>query len=154
MNTLKLLSTSAEDTETIGFRLGNILKKSQRPVIILLYGSLGSGKTTLVKGIASAVGINSRDVGSASFVIVAEYESEPPFCHIDLYRLSGMSEAEDMGLWDYLYREAITVVEWADRLDYFPDAAIKINIEDLKDNSRTIQIEGLNEEDRYYIEDN
>ena len=71
----------------IGFRLGNLLRPHS---VVCLYGELGAGKTTFVKGIAQALGISDRDITSASFTIIAEYDSEIPLYHIDLYRLEKM----------------------------------------------------------------
>ncbi|MFN3740853.1 MAG: tRNA (adenosine(37)-N6)-threonylcarbamoyltransferase complex ATPase subunit type 1 TsaE, partial [Thermodesulfovibrionales bacterium] len=94
---LTLISNSEKETFEIGKRLGNLLKKSS---IICLYGGLGSGKTVFIKGLASAFGIPPREIGSASFVLAAEYPTEPPFFHIDLYRIECI-ENEDW-IWDYI----------------------------------------------------
>ena len=83
----QIITSSAEETERLGHSLGALLKKKGVAATVCLYGDLGAGKTTFVKGFALAFGIPAREVGSASFVIVAEYETAPPFYHIDLYRL-------------------------------------------------------------------
>src|SRR5512147_573532 len=98
-----LVTRSAEETERIGFELGRFLKARGETRTVLLYGDLGAGKTTLVKGIALAFGLPKRDVGSASFVIIAEYETSPPLYHIDLYRVEQGAELEELGIWDYMY---------------------------------------------------
>ncbi len=147
---LELISDSAKQTEAIGHRIGNLLKHKVLPCVALLYGDLGAGKTTLIKGIASALGIDSREVGSASFVIVAEYESNPPLCHIDLYRIDS-AEADEIGLWDYLSKEAITVIEWADRVKGL-EGVFKIRIVEMESNKRVITIEGIDEKDRDYLQ--
>ncbi|MEW6602915.1 MAG: tRNA (adenosine(37)-N6)-threonylcarbamoyltransferase complex ATPase subunit type 1 TsaE, partial [Nitrospirota bacterium] len=73
---MKLQSESDAETRAIGRRLGGQLKKGD---VVCLYGELGAGKTTMVKGIASAFGINERDITSASFTIIAEYNANVPF---------------------------------------------------------------------------
>jgi len=84
---MKILSNSPDETKDIGFRLGRLLKAGD---IVGLYGDLGAGKTTMVKGIAKAVGIDEREIVSASFTIIAEYETDPPLS-ILIYIASNMA---------------------------------------------------------------
>jgi tRNA threonylcarbamoyladenosine biosynthesis protein TsaE len=141
---VKLLSRSPDDTEEIGFRLGKILRAGD---VVGLYGDLGTGKTTMVKGIAKAFGINRRDVTSASFTIIAEYPGEPPFYHIDLYRIGAESDLESTGIWDCIGRDSVSVIEWAEKLG---DVAIKdfirVTIDDAGNDRREITIEGTDEQ--------
>jgi tRNA threonylcarbamoyladenosine biosynthesis protein TsaE len=143
---LKIITRSPGETEEIGLKIGNILK-AQRGATVCLYGDLGAGKTTLIKGIASAIGIPERDIGSASFVIVAEYETTPPFYHIDLYRVEREDDIDDLGIWEYIGSGGIAVVEWAERLSELPEDAIKVRMNYVDENSREIIIEGINEKD-------
>lgn len=141
---MKLLSRSPDDTEEIGFRLGKILRAGS---VVGLYGDLGTGKTTMVKGIAKAFGINRRDVTSASFTIIAEYPGEPPFYHIDLYRIGAGNDLESTGIWDCIGRDSVSVIEWAEKLG---DVAIKdfirVIIDDAGNDRREITIEGTDEQ--------
>jgi tRNA threonylcarbamoyladenosine biosynthesis protein TsaE len=143
---LRIITKSPSETEGVGFRLGMFLKM-QRGATVCLYGDLGAGKTTLIKGIASAFGISERDIGSASFVIVAEYETTPPFYHIDLYRVERENDIDDLGIWEYIGSGGIAVVEWAERLSELPEDAIKVRMNYVDENSREIIIEGINEKD-------
>lgn len=138
-----LVTRSGEETERFGMELGRALKTRGEAWTVLLYGDLGAGKTTLVKGIASAFGIPERDVGSASFVIVAEYETSPPLYHIDLYRVEKSGELEELGIWDYIDSRGIAVVEWAERLPEEPENAIEVRITHRADDTREIVIDGL-----------
>ena len=81
---MRLQSKNEIETLHFGQRLGKKLKPGD---IVCLYGELGAGKTTVTKGIASAFGIKERDITSASFTIIAEYDNDIPFYHIDLYRI-------------------------------------------------------------------
>ncbi|MBI5638797.1 MAG: tRNA (adenosine(37)-N6)-threonylcarbamoyltransferase complex ATPase subunit type 1 TsaE [Nitrospirae bacterium] len=142
---MKLTGSSPEDTEAIGYKLGRLLKAGD---VVGLYGDLGTGKTTMVKGIARAFGIGSRDVTSASFTIIAEYASSPPFYHIDLYRIERGSDLDDTGIWDCLGRESVAVIEWAERIgDELSRDFIKVFLTDLGDGRREIAIDGIHEED-------
>ncbi len=147
MNYIKTISNSRDETELIGFKLGNILKKLGGPTTIYLFGDLGSGKTVLIKGIAKSYGIAPRDIGSASFVIVAEYETSPPFYHIDLYRIEGDDALESLGIWEYIDSSGITAIEWAERLSEIPEESIKVKLKFLGEESREIIIEGIDEKD-------
>ena len=137
---MKFKSNSEAETKEIGFRLGNIIKRGD---VVCLYGDLGSGKTTMVKGIARALGIRERDITSASFSIIIEYDSDIPFYHIDLYRIQH-NEAASLGLHEYLGKEGISVVEWAERAEKeMPENSIKITLEYTGENSRDIAVNGV-----------
>lgn len=122
---MKLHSRSEAETKEIGRRLGKMLERGD---VVCLFGELGAGKTTMVKGIASALGIKERDITSASFSIIVEYETDPPFYHIDLYRIT-RKEVASLGLHECLGREGISVIEWAERAeDEMPDRSKKVRI--------------------------
>ncbi len=136
-----LQSKSDTDTREIGRRLG---KKLHSGNVVCLYGELGSGKTTMVKGIASVFGIEERDITSPSFTIIAEYDADIPFNHIDLYRLSG-SDVTDLGLHEYFAGEGISIIEWAERAEKeIPEDSIKVRIGYTGESTREIEIEGIN----------
>lgn len=136
---MKLLSNSEAETKDIGRRLGQKLKRGDT---VCLYGELGSGKTVMVKGIASAFGISERDITSASFTIVAEYNADVPFYHIDLYRLNDR-EAAELGLQDYIGGNSISVIEWAERAESeLPSGHISVRFRHISENEREIIIEG------------
>lgn len=141
---LRIITKSPSETEDAGLRLGRFLKAKGKGTV-LLYGDLGAGKTVFVKGAASAFGIAKRDIGSASFVIAAEYETSPPFYHIDLYRVEHKEDIEALGIWEYIDSEGVAVVEWAERLVESPENAIKVKINYCNENSREIIIEGIDE---------
>lgn len=137
---MRLLSNSENETKEIGFRLGKRLKKGD---VVCLYGELGAGKTTMIKGIATAVGIDERDITSASFIIIAEHDAEVPFYHIDLYRVSA-EEVSDLGLHEYINREGITVIEWAEKAEKeLSGGTINVRIDYRDEGSRVIDIKGI-----------
>jgi tRNA threonylcarbamoyladenosine biosynthesis protein TsaE len=142
---VRLPSASPEETEAVGFRLGKLLHAG---AVVGLYGDLGTGKTTMVRGIASALGIDRRDVTSASFTIIAEYPGRCPFFHIDLYRIEKEEDLDATGIWDCLGGDGISVIEWAERLGTAKiNGMVQVEIADRGDGFREISIEGLNEED-------
>ncbi|RJR16104.1 MAG: tRNA (adenosine(37)-N6)-threonylcarbamoyltransferase complex ATPase subunit type 1 TsaE [Nitrospiraceae bacterium] len=137
---MTLQSKSDSETKEIGYRLGQQLKRGH---VVCLYGELGAGKTTMVKGIASAFGINERDITSASFTIIAEYNVSIPFYHIDLYRITP-DEITELGLQEYLGGDGIAVIEWAERAEgEIPEQSIRVYLRHNEDNTREIEIKGL-----------
>ncbi len=135
-----LQSKSEVETQEIGRKLGRKLKRGD---VVCFYGELGSGKTTMIKGVASAFEIDEREITSASFIIIAEHEGVMPFYHIDLYRI-GQGQAGDIGLREYLHGDGVSVIEWAERdEDDIPDESIKIRMVHTGESSRTIEIEGV-----------
>ncbi|MBI4697958.1 MAG: tRNA (adenosine(37)-N6)-threonylcarbamoyltransferase complex ATPase subunit type 1 TsaE [Nitrospirae bacterium] len=135
-----LHSRSESETKEIGMRLGSKLKAGD---IVCLPGALGSGKTTMVKGMATAIGIDERDVASASFIIIAEYKGALPFYHIDLYRLDP-DRISDIGLYEYLGRNGIAVIEWPENAgDEIPEKCIRVRLNYAGETERDIVIEGI-----------
>lgn len=145
---MRLLSKGPGETFGYGFKLGRLLKKGD---IVCLFGELGSGKTTFVKGIASALSIPERDITSASFTIIAEYAGTSgntyiPFYHIDLYRIKDAGELDSIGIEEYIGRDGISVIEWAERLGKMEDS-ISVTFTILNGEEREIIIEGIDEKD-------
>jgi len=137
---MKLQSNSEAETREIGRRIGERLKAGD---VVCLFGELGAGKTTLVKGVASAFGIPDRDITSASFTIIAEYDSSVPFYHIDLYRLSG-DEVPELGIQEYLGTGGVAIIEWAEKArEYITDDSIRITLSHRGYEGRDIEITGL-----------
>jgi tRNA threonylcarbamoyladenosine biosynthesis protein TsaE len=142
----RYVSRGPEDTREIGCRIGRLLKPGD---IVGLYGELGAGKTTMVKGIAGALGIMDREIMSASYTIISEYASEPPFIHVDLYRIESFDEAEDIGLWEQIGGHGISVIEWAEKLEgLLPDDTIRVSIVAAGETERDIRVYGIDEKHR------
>ena len=115
---LEYTTGSAADTIRVG---AQILEALRPPVLLILTGTLGAGKTTLVKGIAEALGAAERDeVTSPTFTLVHEYEGErdgkPVYLyHLDLYRLENERQVEALGIDELLEDEAVVLVEWGEK---------------------------------------
>jgi len=136
---LRVLANSPEETEAAGRQLASTLAPGS---VVCLYGGLGAGKTVFVKGMASALGIEPGDIISASYTIIAEYDSSPPLYHADLYRLENGADLEDLGLYDYMDGQGITVIEWAERLPAVEtEGAVKVHISLVTQDSREIIID-------------
>jgi tRNA threonylcarbamoyladenosine biosynthesis protein TsaE len=138
------VSRSEQETFELGFDIGKQLSGGE---IILLSGSLGAGKTLLVKGIAQALGVDEDDVSSPSFTLVNPYDGRLRLYHIDLYRLDeGASAAHAVDLDELLSDErAVIVIEWAERMGRYPlpPGTWGISISGDGDAPRTISINDL-----------
>lgn len=137
---MKFYSNSAAETEKIGERLASKLDGYE---VIAFYGDLGAGKTTFTRGIANYFGLKEQ-VSSPTFALVHEYgEEETKIYHFDMYRIESMEDLESTGFFDYLDR-GIILVEWSENIEKcLPLDKIKINIEKDGENSRIIDIEGI-----------
>ena len=146
---MQYTSKNAEETESLGIRLGNSLKKGD---VISLRGSLGAGKTVLAKGIAKALDIEEAIV-SPTFTIVQEYNGSMKMYHMDLYRLSGEDEFESMGGEEFLYPDGITLVEWSEKIEsMLPDNTIYVEIGINSDVTREISIKREGTDYEYSID--
>jgi len=135
-----IISSSADETIELGRRLGSQLKGGE---VIAVCGSLGSGKTHLIKGIAAGAGAkNHRNVNSPTFVIVNEYAGRLDIYHIDAYRLNSVAEFEMLGFDDFCYPLSVVLIEWADKIESAIQAIdyIRIELEHTGENKRKIHI--------------
>lgn len=110
--------------------------------ILLFYGAMGSGKTTLIKELAKQLGV--EDVTSSpTFSLVNEYHSSTGerIYHFDFYRIEDESEAYDMGIEEYFDRNAWCFVEWPEKVEnLLPLESVVIKLTINPDDTRTIQI--------------
>ncbi len=138
---MEFITKSPEETEAIGFRLGNILKPN---TVLAFTGDLGAGKTAFTRGLARGLGASER-VTSPTYTIVNEYLSgRLPLFHFDMYRLSASDELWDIGWEDYLLRGGICAVEWSENVADALENPVTVRIEKLEENTRKITIWGGN----------
>ena len=132
-----------DETINIGKELGNTAKKGD---VFCLLGDLGTGKTMLSKGIAMGLGLNEEEITSPTFTIVNTYDNlSLPLYHFDVYRITDLSEMDDIGYEDMFYGDGVCIVEWADMIrDLIPNNATWITIQkdlDKGNDYRKISIE-------------
>lgn len=137
------VTTTSNEKETVelGRKIGALLGPGD---VIALTGSLGAGKTTLVKGLATGLGIgDTRKVRSASFLLIAEYKARIPIYHFDAYRLEGASEMYDLGCDEIFWGDGVSVVEWADRVEgCLPEDYLKISMFIEGPTARRVEVSG------------
>jgi len=133
-----IIAREACDAEDIGVDLAGELRDG---MLVSLVGPLGSGKTTIVKGIAKGLLITDVVV-SPSYVLAREYKGRLALHHVDAYRLSSLNELAEAGLdADLPPEHGVTVVEWPERIDGLVEASdILVTIELLEDEARQVTI--------------
>lgn len=129
---IEIVTRSREETEALGQRVGRAAHPGD---VIALWGELGAGKTTFVRGVARGTG-SVAPVASPTFQLVRVYPGRVQLAHVDLYRLEKGDELRDIGL-EELLEAGAAVVEWGERLDV-EDAAF-IEFEHLGGDRRLIK---------------
>lgn len=110
----KIIIKDENETREFARTLAQDLKKGD---IVALVGELGTGKTTLSKYIAEALGV-TEPVTSPTFTIVQEYHSgRLPLYHFDVYRIENVEEMYQIGYEEYFYGDGVSIVEWADIIE-------------------------------------
>ncbi|MFB3920453.1 MAG: tRNA (adenosine(37)-N6)-threonylcarbamoyltransferase complex ATPase subunit type 1 TsaE [Terriglobia bacterium] len=136
---LEVVTHSPEETLAFGRELAAELRT---PCLVLLEGELGSGKTTLAKGIVSGLGTaREEEVTSPTFTLVHEYGRDPRVYHLDLYRVESARELATLGLDELWAQDAIVIVEWGEKLwDNPPAPRVRIQLEHISSDERRITV--------------
>lgn len=139
---MTLLSASEAQTLMIARRLAAALPG---PVVVLLVGELGAGKTAFTRGFLEGLdAADSRQVHSPTFTLVNEYRSpRGKVYHVDLYRLESERDFRSIGLEEILDAGCWVLVEWADKLPRPVSGAIRVELRQQDDDTREIEIQGL-----------
>src|ERR1700732_3998601 len=153
----EFISHSSEETIAKGREIAGKLRP---PVIVMLTGELGSGKTTLTKGIISGLGAaREEEVTSPTFNLVHEFrgnnlngsEPGPRSCkvyHVDLYRIENFHDLESLGLEDALSEKAIVIIEWPEHFTFRTDwPTVEIRLDHAGGDARRIAISDLKTEE-------
>ncbi len=130
------------ETIDLGANLGRRLKPG---AVVLLIGNLGSGKTTLAKGIVRGLRAGEEgDVSSPTFTLIHEYGEPTRVYHVDLYRLDDARQTASLGLEEILEREAVTLIEWGERFpELWPASRVEIELRRAGDEEREVEVRRL-----------
>ena len=133
----EFISHNQAQTEDIGARLAQALTGGE---VLALYGGLGAGKTAFTRGLARGLGI-ARPVTSPTFTLLHQYKGRLALNHFDVYRLSSVEEAEDIGIDEIMQTDGVTVIEWPERVEeLLDDKTIVIKIEGSGDETRVLTV--------------
>ncbi len=131
-----------DDIESYGKIIACLLKNKD---VIIMIGSLGYGKTTLTRNIAKS--LESEDIiTSPTFTIINEYNiilenEESVLRHVDLYRLESEDDIDSIGLYDIIYSDGVSIIEWGDKfINFFEKPYYILEIERLDDNNRNFKL--------------
>jgi tRNA threonylcarbamoyladenosine biosynthesis protein TsaE len=140
--TEEVITHSAEETTQWGREFA---KRLQPPVLVLLTGDLGTGKTTLTKGIVAGLGAASEDeVTSPTFTLVHVYGTidAAKVYHADLYRIENFHDFETLGLEDVFAKPAVVILEWSERFPLpSPWPQVRLRLEHLGGDARRITVD-------------
>ena len=133
-----VITEGPEETVRLGEELAHMLRPGD---VVALVGELGSGKTTLVKGIAQGLFVK-EPVISPSFLLARSYRGRMPLHHLDAYRVNSPEELVEVGLLELLPpEEGVTVVEWADRVEeLIPPGSLWVHLEHLDQDRRRLTL--------------
>ncbi|MGC2890073.1 MAG: tRNA (adenosine(37)-N6)-threonylcarbamoyltransferase complex ATPase subunit type 1 TsaE [Candidatus Acidiferrum sp.] len=133
----EIITHSSEETMNWGREFAKRLKA---PVLVLLTGELGSGKTTLTKGIVTGLGAaREEEVTSPTFTLVHVYGNSAKVYHADLYRIESFHDFETLGLEDVFAKPAVVILEWSERFPLpSPWPQVRIRLEHRGGDARRI----------------
>ncbi len=111
--------------------------------VVALYGELGSGKTTFIKGLAAGLGAEKVEgVRSPTFVLLNLYKGRLPVYHMDLYRVQNVERLYDIGYEEYAFGEGVLVIEWAEKAEQaLPPGTIRVSLRSVGKRSREVRLE-------------
>ena len=141
MNEFLFDAPSEQDTDRLGAALAELLAPG---TVVSLCGTLGAGKTRLVQAIASALGVDRKEVTSPTFVLMQRYEGTLPICHLDAYRLRDDDEFLELGPEEFFDGPGITLIEWGDKVRAcLPREHLEVQIEVLGDHARRFRVRAV-----------
>ena len=105
---------SSDETIALGEKIGSLLKPGD---IIAMTGTLAAGKTTITKGIATALGIKDT-ITSPTCCLISEYQgTKMPLYHMDVYRLDSVEDFINLGVDDMLFGDGVCIIEWSEKVE-------------------------------------
>ena len=130
------ITNSPETTEHAAKEFASTLKGNE---VVALYGGLGMGKTTFVRGLCSFFGIDSG-VSSPTFAIVNEYSGKIKIFHFDMYRINSWDDLYSTGFFDYI-GQGLCIIEWSENIEAaLPDNTVRVEFQKGEnDNDRIIK---------------
>lgn len=127
--------------EEIGPAAKEFIRAMGDHTVFAFYGKMGAGKTTFIKAVCEALGVEDI-ITSPTFAIINEYRSDSGelIYHFDFYRIKKIEEVYDMGYEDYFYSGALCFIEWPELVEeLLPEETVKISMEEQPDGSRIVK---------------
>jgi len=136
---MEFVAKSIDDLDSICEKLIDQFKHK----VVLFYGEMGNGKTTLIKQLCKKLGV-SESTSSPTFSIVNEYKTDKnnTIYHFDFYRIKNESEVLDFGYEEYLFSGNYCFIEWPEKIpNMLPDDVVKVTINKDENNFRIIEVD-------------
>ena len=136
---LRLELDSLEATVRVGQALGQALPER---ALVLVYGAMGAGKTTLIKSICAGLGIAPEVVISPTYTLVNVYPGPISAYHVDLYRLEHPQELAQLDRQDWINPAGITLIEWPELAEALlaGEAVLRLTVEDAGPSQRRLTL--------------
>lgn len=131
-----------ENTESLAAAAQQFVGAMGERRVFAFYGKMGAGKTTFIKAICEALGVEDV-VTSPTFAIVNEYKAiRGAMYHFDFYRIKNLREAYDIGCEEYFYSGCPCFIEWPELIEeLLPEDTVKVSIEVQEDGSRIVSLD-------------
>lgn len=143
MNDWAVETTSPEQTRRLGRCLGQLIRQ---PLVVLLSGDLGAGKTCFTQGLALGLEVSEEEpVVSPSYTLMNPYRGRLELFHFDLYRLADVDDLTDLGFGDFLPGGGVAVVEWADRFSGLAAEFLSVEMGHRGETRRTLRFHARGE---------
>lgn len=133
-----------KDLKDIDRAAGEFLRETTQSTVIAFFAPMGAGKTTFTSALCRALGVDADAVSSPTFSIINEYRDKRgnSIFHFDFYRIEKLSEALDIGLYDYLDSGRLCLIEWPENIEaLLPEETLRVKITVLQDGSRKLEWE-------------
>ncbi len=137
-------SITIEGLSGIGAGAKRFLEETEDRKIVAFYGSMGAGKTTFITALCHELGVREDAVSSPTFAIVNEYRGKGggSIFHFDFYRINRLSEALDIGFYDYIDSGCPCLIEWPGNIEgLLPEETLRVRISVLDNGSRQLSWE-------------
>lgn len=136
------MKITIQSPETINVAAQEFVDAIGDNTLFAFYGKMGAGKTTFIKAICEALGVEDV-ITSPTFAIVNEYtdgEGNPVY-HFDFYRIKKLEEVYDMGFEDYVYSNSLCFMEWPELVEeLLPEDTVKVTITEQEDGTRVVEM--------------
>ena len=128
--TLPTLQATQQLAETLASCL-------EPPLTVALCGTLGSGKTQLIRFLAAALGVAQEQVTSPTYVLMQPYQGREKIYHFDFYRLDSPAQVWDLGIDELFEQSCLVLIEWADKFpECLPDDTLTVLLEQTAEDRR------------------
>lgn len=137
---MKIIINNLDEMRDFAFEIS---KKISKETVLVLNGDLGAGKTSFTKFLGEALNVQDY-ITSPSFSLINIYEGDFTIYHMDLYRLENIDGVYDLGLDDYFFSDAVSIVEWGEKIkEFLPLNRIEIYFTKLSEDKRELEVNFL-----------